>query len=527
MRSPVIKYIRKNIYRLHRISSMIVAIPILLWTISGFLHPVMGRFKPSVASQLAGTSAPDTLAFRISLKEALLKNGIDSIQNFRIVSMDKKWYWQVRRPSCDTLTYLDAGDGNILSNGDRSYAVWLAKRYLTEKPAKNSGGGHSHGMDADASRVFSSDEKKKPEVLQVKNVSLVTGFNGEYKSSNVLLPVYRVAFERKDDIRLYIETSTDRLATAIDRNKAWFTSFFGIAHTWNFMDGMGMMRSVLIGLFSALAFFTSLFGFYIHRISNRKKKPAKMTASKKWHRSLGIIFLTTTLLYAASGSWHAFHTAGREKSLRDFYDRSVFSAGELDFHFSEITALTGKETPLKNFSVVRMNDKTYWQVSVAKGKEKLRRYFEKGNLKELPSGDVLYGCYLACRLGGLSPHSIKHTACVNSFNNSYSMMNKRLPVVEVGFEGNENYYVETATGHLAAITGSADKAERFSFNQLHMHHYWESLLGKDMGKSVRDLVLEASTLGLILVALTGTVIFLRRKKKIEGRAILSGKEMRI
>jgi hypothetical protein len=93
------------------------------------------------------------------------------------------------------------------------------------------------------------------------------------------------------------------------------------------------------------------------------------------------------------------------------------------------------------------------------------------------------------------------------------MMNKRLPVIEVSFDTDENYYVETATGQLSAIVAASDRAERFSFSNLHMHHYWEMWLGKGMGKPAKNFLLITSSLGLLLLATTGILIYLNRKRK--------------
>jgi hypothetical protein len=89
------------------------------------------------------------------------------------------------------------------------------------------------------------------------------------------------------------------------------------------------------------------------------------------------------------------------------------------------------------------------------------------------------------------------------------MMNKRLPVIEVGFDEKKNYYVETSTGHLSAITDPYDKAERFSFSNLHMHHYLEDWLGK----TVQRTFLILTTLGLLLLALTGCWMYWKKRQR--------------
>jgi hypothetical protein len=135
------------------------------------------------------------------------------------------------------------------------------------------------------------------------------------------------------------------------------------------------------------------------------------------------------------------------------------------------------------------------------------------SLEELKDGDTKYGCYLACIFSGKADHSIRHAQCLTDFSHQYSMMSKRLPVIEVSFDNDDNYYVETATSSLSAVTKPSDKAERFSFSNLHMHHYWEMWLGKGQGKTAKNILLTGSTAGLLMLALTGILLYIRRQLK--------------
>ena len=244
------------------------------------------------------------------------------------------------------------------------------------------------------------------------------------------------------------------------------------------------------------------------------KKKASGT-SKSWHRVLGNIFVLTTALYGFSGAWHAFHKLSEKPEKEMIADRSQFSSNEMNFSLAGLSAFIKPNESFNTISIVKLNGENYWQLFVSKGKEKQKRYIHTKILKELPEGDTKYGCYLACQFSGQSNHSITHSKCLNQFTSQYSMMNKRLPVIEVGFADAENYYVETATGHLSAVTNSYDKAERFSFSNLHMHHYWEGWLG-DKGKTIQKTILIASTLGLLLLALTGCRMYWRKKQGSKG-----------
>lgn len=511
---PAKNFIRKNIYRWHRVTSLIVALPILLWSLSGFLHPVMNSFKPQVRNQYLPSTAIDTALIKFSLLDALRRNKISELHHFRIVKLDSSYYYQLRLPGTDILNYLSCTDGNVLKEGDRLYAAYLAQRYLSEpiKKEKQSGS-HGHQLAADIGFVTANFNSQKSYVKsRIKSVALVNAFDREYKSSNVLLPVYKVRFDRNDNIRLYIETSTDRLAAAIDEKKAWFIWFFGITHSWNFLDGMGKTKQLVLGIFSLLCFITSILGFYVYNIIGKKKTSS---TGKSWHRSLGNLFVLTTALYGLSGAWHALH------KLSDHTEQTgkAFSAYQTPFSSQESAlSLPALLKPLhhigkiSDISAVRMYGENYWQLSVSDGKVSYKKYISAKTGKELMHGDAAYGRYLASLYSVNSPDAITHSAPVTKFTNSYSMKYKRLPVTEVRFGNSENYYVETSTGRLAAVTNPYDKAERFSFSNLHMHHYWEHWLG-ERGKTIQKTLLISSTVGLLLLAFTGCWVYWKKTRR--------------
>jgi hypothetical protein len=510
------KYIRQNVYRWHRVTSLVAAVPILLWSLSGFLHPVMNSFKPEVRNQALPADEINSKKIRISLQQALLQNRIDSIHNFRIIKLDSSYYYQIQELNEDTLTYLSCTDGTLLKNGDPLYASFLAQRYLSEpiKKDKEKKLGHGHEMTADVSALVMLFHTTKPySKTRITGVKLVTSFNKEYKSSNVLLPVYKVSFDRADGIRLFIETSTGRLATAVDNKKAWFNRFFAFAHSWSFLDGMGNTKNVVLGIFSLLCFLTSLLGFYVYNIIKKKKAS---TAGKSWHRSLGNIFVATTMLYGLSGAWHAFHKLSEPSEQWGLSDSAVFASSTLNFSFADFQKNLKAGEKLNNVSIVKIDGEQYWQLSVSKGKDKKKKYIHTKTFTELPNGDARYACYLACLFSGNAASSIVHTNSIYKFNNRYSMMNKRLPVIEVSFTGSENYYLETSTGSLSAVTDRYDEAERFSFSNLHMHHYCEHWFGNN-GKTIQKTILIATTLGLLLLALTGLFIYFIKKGWFRSR----------
>lgn len=514
------KFLRRNVYRWHRITSLLIAVPVILWALSGFLHPVVGSFKPRINNQSLPPAFIDLYKIKIPLGEALQKHGIDSIEKFRIISWNQNYYYQVKMFSVDVPVYLDCNNGDVVIDGDRKYAAHLAERYLSEpNQQKNSEGMPHHGAEADAGSVLSSlaTGKNKAYKPGIRSITLLQEFTPEYKRSNVLLPVYRVSFERKDNIRLYIETSTGKLAAAIDDRKAWFARFFSLTHSWSFLDSMGKTKNILLGLISLLCFLSSLAGFYVYNLTSTKKQTAKRNNNRYVHRILGNIFVLTTVMYSVSGAWHSFHKLPG-KNIIESRIPSVFKPGQLNCTLQELESRVDKDKTITGVSMINMNGRNYWQIDLLCGKDKYKNYLNAQTFELLNDGDARYAHYLASWFAGQPERMIRNTHKISQYNNRYSMMNRRLPVMEVEFEKGPCYYVETSSGRLAAIAGERDQWERFSFSNLHMHHYWEDWLGKEEGKTVQKYFLIASTLGLLLLVLTGVGLYFSRRLKKQKAA---------
>jgi len=106
--------IKKNIYKWHRTASLIIAIPVLLWAISGFMHPIMTNIRPKVASQFITSVVIDSTKIKVPLQNALTNNKIDSFQSFRIIHIDTNWFYQVKVHHQDELVYLSTQTGKLL-----------------------------------------------------------------------------------------------------------------------------------------------------------------------------------------------------------------------------------------------------------------------------------------------------------------------------------------------------------------------------------------------------------------------------
>jgi len=482
--------IRKNIYKWHRSISIVIAVPVIMWTLSGILHPVMSTFKPRIKNQSFAPLPVDIDKLHLSLGEALEKNGIESIKNFRIISLDKKVYYQVLYGNTDIPVYISAKDGAFLKDGDKTYAIELAKRFLGED---------------------------QPEVT---NAELVRTFDDEYPVINRLLPVYKVTFQREDGLRIFVETFGDRMALAVNDQRYWFSRFFSAFHSWSFLRVLGDIRMVVIVTLCSLALFVAFSGIYIYFISSEVKVNEHSNSyikTRRLHRITSIIVSVTTIMFAFSGGYHAFEKIKPNGHTAAFVKPSV-SAKHLHWDSLQLFTKIKKHGILNNLSAVHIDTKVYWQPVILNQENKIKRcYLNVSTLEELKNGEDVYASFLANEYSGNKAGDIVSVEEISSFGGEYGFVNKRLPVMKVQYKnnGNERYYVETSSGMLSVRIEDKDLYEGLSFAFLHKFHFADAL-----GKTGRDIVTVIAAMANLIVVIIGLILFLkyrkRRRYKAEG-----------
>lgn len=468
--------IKRNIYKWHRWLSVSVAIPVIMWTVSGITHPIMTSFKPKIKNQFIKSSPLDTSKISISLKVALQKNNITSVINFRIIELNNKYYYQVKLKENDELAYLSATNGVPYPDGDKQYAVQLAKKIL-----------------GDTSRVTA--------------INSVESFDEEYVYINRLLPVYKVNFDRKDGIRIYIDTYGSRLALAMDDGRRAFGIFFMSFHSFGFLDCFGNFRLLVLILLSVLSFLTACLGIYIWFIISRKRKNInEKTKYKRWHGSVAIFTSLTTLLFTFSGAFHTFKKYTPDTRQNYFYEPEI-NAEKLNVDFSKIIPLLSENATLTNVSIIKMDEKYYWQV-YQKGKKDLlfKLYMDINDYTVLENGEEKYATFLANTFSGNQGADISGTKQIEKFEGEYGFANKRLPVMKVQYTKNDNerYYVETSSGKLSVKVQDKDLLEGYSFSMFHKYHFIDFA-----GKTSRDVATVIAATANLLVTILGIALFIR------------------
>ncbi len=524
--------IKRNVYKWHRICSLIVAIPVLLWALSGFMHPVMTSLRPAIALQSLPVSTIDSSKIKLTLGQVLKQNKIDSIYSVRMVHIDTNWFYQIGMSRKYNLWYISAKNGNVLPRGDWLYAQYLARLFLEGVPKTHKN--KMSGMDMSMPMSSSMDccGEAASAVLNnktgagIENAALITKFDAEYKSIYCLLPVYKVQFKRSDDIRLYVETGSDRLGIAVDKNRALFTTFFDIVHTWGWLNFLGKGRLLVVMLIAGLGFFTSLMGLYIFFSTKSKKLPGNtVVKARRNHRYTAVVASIFTLMFTFSGCYQALSEfTSQEKQVVSAQDS--FAATAVPLNINRLQNIVQK--PVTNIGLVKMNDQVYWQVyqqnslllnnhadlmKDLSAAPALVTYVNAKNYSVFKEGDELYAKALATKFSRHTINEIKSAELITHFTDEYNFTDKRLPVWKINYPFNqhERYYIETATGVLAKQTNDAHLYEGYSFALLHKHHYMDFA-----GKTGRDVsTMIAATLQVIMVVIGLIFYFKWRKRKVK------------
>ena len=505
----------------------------------------------------------DGSAVRVSPEAALDSNHIDSVSRVRMVRIDTNWFYQVQRWGDDVPVYLSARNGHKLYQGDWLYAQWLARQFL-EGPDRASAGSAgsassaasagsiavatSAGSAGSASSASSADSiavatsaasdvspgsdagmdccgAAASSVLIARGARIVgamrlTDFDEEYNAVNRLMPVYRVAFDRPDGIRIYVETVQDRYAMAVDNRRAAFNRIFEYIHTYQWLDFLGKGKQVVIAVLIGLAFITTLLGIYIFfSTGSRRVAGNGYVRARRNHRYTAIVISLFTLAFSFSGAYHAL--ALLKTVPRQQYVARVAARG-LRMDLSALKVVCGG--PIGGIGLVDMGGTRYWRVRSpgGRGSSDLMRdmkvkapkvvYADVDNGAVLPDGEQRYARWLAAQFSGRPDSEVVAATLITKFDRDYNFTDKRLPVWRVAYPVNhhERYYVETSSGCLAVRVDDIDLIESYSFALLHKHEFLEGL-----GKSVKDFSTMFWAAAQVLLVALGLVLYVRSRRRVK------------
>jgi hypothetical protein len=471
------------------------------------MHPFMAHFfKPQIANERLEKTTIAPADIPLSLQTVLAKNSLKQIKNFRIVSFDNVHFYQVKTVD-NVLHYYDTANAVELVNGDAKYAEYLSRYFLNDQESK----------------VVSSE--------------VLTEFDSQYKYVNRYLPVYKVSFEREDEMQVYVETSSSKLATFNPKSRQFFIWFFDVFHNWSFLDAItnNTIRVWTMIVLLSIVVLSALSGIVIYGLFwkvFKKQVPATDSKTKLRfnHRKVGIAVAFVTLTFALSGAYHAFSKL-KPNNLSSMVYEPTIDVAKLSL---ENNKLAIDWSSLLNSSVIKLKDVVYYQI-VLKAEEKKTQtiYVNAENGSVNKNGELEYVQYLATyfsdKMNGkgtccdmqepedceastdISTAKLIETKTLYDFEKrEYGFVNKRLPVVKLAYETPEKvtYYIEPSSSHLAAVITNTERLEGYSFAIFHKFLFMDWA-----GKGIRDLVTVIAAVGLLTICILGLLLFLKNKKE--------------
>lgn len=489
----MVQYIKSKIYVWHKWLGLLTLLPVVLWCLSGVMHPFMSHwFKPRIAKEFLQPRLIQRKHLQISLLDALKKNDIESFKHVRIVHFDNVTYYQIKQTT-DELAYINTQTGDTLPNGDVRYAEWLTRYFLQDSVSK------------------------------IVAISPQTTFEQSYKYVNRLLPVWKVSLARADAMDVYVETASSRLGTFNTKTRKAFLWIFDTFHNWSFIDNIAnnTVRISLIILILSIIIVSSLsgiliYGFWWRQFRKEPNPTTKFARLRKYHRQIGIAIAFVSLAFAASGAYHATRKL-EPNVLPQMMIQPVLSTAILaDSAAQNLDSLPIQWHKLHNIRIVQMQDSFYYQCFYLKTDSSAAEtaYINIHTGEFLTEGDARYAKSLATqfatKLGrtDIADAAPKAMRVLTAFESrEYDFIFKRLPVMQLAFDTDDKstLYIETATSRLAAHITQAARIEGYTFAVFH-----KFLLLDWAGKNVRDGVMVLAALGILVVSLMGVALLFRK-----------------
>lgn len=434
----------------HRRLALVAGCAVILWGISGLLHPLMTWTNPRQVSFIPPAAKDLSVPPDENIGALLIRHNINQVTGLRLIGS----VLQITVPDQPERLYLDLKADQLIDGADRERAIMLARHYA--------------GLP---------NEK-------IAGAVLITAFDSRYTYINRYLPVWRVDFEDRRHLHVYVDTGTDRLGTITDRRKIILQTLFQIVHTGSWLDQWEGLRLTFTGVLVGTIILLALAGLYmLVRLRGRRK------GVRKFHRILAYGALIPLMVFPVSG---LFHLLVQSPLLYGDHSANVTPVGSAQLQNN----LASKADDIR---LVSYEGQYWWRIR--QGDETTYNPIEG-------KGAVLHGD--EAFVSSLFPSAPLSVSKVTGFSDEYGFAYKRLPVWRVD-TGNELVFVESLTGVISARISPLNIAETWSFSRLHK---WQSLDGigeKIMGKgpyknALRDglmvffimLALAATVMGLIL-----------------------------
>ena len=364
----------------------------------------------------------------------------------------------------------------------------------------------------------------------IRRIELKTEFDNEYPWVNRLLPVYRIEYERGNNLVAFVYTETNALASLSNERKRFLQTLFGVLHTWSWLDSNESLRVAMLA--SALLCVIALVvaGTFMFFRLKRRKIPDR---SRRLHRALaGYLLWLPLLLFSTSGLFHLLQSSyGSQERGMQLGEGLMLDPQRLMTPGDRVASLAGKA--INSISIVqRAGGEVAYRMSVAAGEhhqmpsknarfdgraaEKRALYVDAYSGKQLDYTDLEHTEYLVTRFKNIDRNQISNLALITRFGPDYDFRNKRLPVWMVNVENNSGLrlFVDPASGLLVDQLEMRQRIEGYSFSLLHKWNFLRPLVGRE----TRDAIMSGLMCATLVIAILGLRLSYKRLQN-RGRPV--------
>lgn len=436
-------------HRWHRRLALLAGIAALIWASSGLLHPLMSWTNPTPAAMKPPESARPAIP-SASLSELLATAGLAEIQGARWLVHQGLPQVQITVDATQPRRYWTWPSGTETPDADRQHAEALARHYTGEQDAA------------------------------VAQAEWVGAFDADYPSVNRLLPVWKITFDRPDQLTAYVDTGSDRLGALNDRRKRVLLMLFQNLHKLEFLRLIEALRVPAVTALVSSVLLAALLGLAMLITLRRKTHGARRV-----HRALGTLVVIPVLMLTSSGLFHVLTRSALWEPTAE--PPQALSSTSLN---STPVVEAGGELRL----LVQFAEQAWWRVE----ERKTARY------RHVSTGQVLEEFDWAAEWARRYGIPASEPERVKGFSDEYGFANKRLPVWRVPLTNGEVLFVDATEGLIAGRSSALLSAEGWSFSTLHK---WQFL--NPIGREKRDALLMFFAALLVVMAVIG----LRMRKR--------------
>ncbi len=218
---------------------------------------------------------------------------------------------------------------------------------------------------------------------------------------------------------------------------------------------------------------------------------------RTFHRWHGLAMSVIVLMAATSGLLHTWMARSQPPPP------PAQPAGEVALATVTVpvASLPG---PAAGVILRQIGDQPWWQVLPAGGG--LPRWVDARTGTEDPTADARYAAHIAHQ--ALAGKKVQQAGFLTAYDQEYIAIFRILPVYRFNADdaAHTRVYVSTMTGSVTRLTDDAKQFEATTFSLLHKWMFIRN-------RTVRDWTLMGAMTGLVGLALSGVVLFVRTRRR--------------